>query len=57
VVLKKPIRDKVRNYRNLKVKDLVIIGLESRGQTRDLSSRRRLGGLYSKVSGLEIELI
>jgi len=31
VVLKKPIRDGVRNYRNLEVKDLVIIGLRSRG--------------------------
>jgi len=31
VVLKKPIRDGVRNYKNLKVKDLVIIGLRSRG--------------------------
>jgi len=57
VVLKKPIRDGVRNYKNLKVKDLIIIGLRSIGQTRDLSSRRYLGGLYSKVSGLEIELI
>jgi len=57
VVLKKPIRDRVRNHKNLKVKDLVITGLRSRGQTRDLSSRRRLGGLYSKVSGLKIKLI
>jgi len=44
-------------YKNLKVKDLVIIGLRSRDQTRDLSSRRYLGGLYSKVSSLKIELI
>jgi len=28
---KKPIKDGVRNYRNLKVKDLVIIGLRSIG--------------------------
>jgi len=57
VVLKKPIRDGARNYRNLEVKDLVIIGLKSIGQTRDLSSRRRLGRLYSKVNGLKTELI
>ena len=57
MVLKKPIRDGVRNYRNPEVKDLVITGLRSRGQTRDLISRRRLGGLYSKVNSLKIELI
>ena len=57
MVLKKPIRDRVKNRRNLEVKDLVIIGLRSRGQTRDLGSRRCLGGLYSKVSGLKRELI
>jgi len=57
VVPKKPIRDRVRNYRNLKVKDLVIIGLRSKGQIRDLISRRCLGGLYSKVNSLKTELI
>jgi len=57
VVPKKPIREGVRNYRNLKVKDLVITGLRSRGQTRDLISRRRLGGLYSKVNSLKMELV
>jgi len=57
VVLKKPIRDRVRNYKNLEVKDLVIIGLRSKGQIRDFSSRRYLGGLYNKVNGLKIELI
>jgi len=31
VVPEKPIRDRVRNYKNLKVKDLVIIGLRSKG--------------------------
>jgi len=31
VVLKKPIRDRAKNYKNLKVKDLVIIGLRSIG--------------------------
>jgi len=31
MVLKKPIRDRVGNYKNLKVKNLVIIGLRSRG--------------------------
>ena len=46
-----------RNYKNLEVKDLVIKGLRSKGQTKDLSSRRHLGGLYSKISSLEIELI
>jgi len=56
-VLKKPIRDGVRNYKNLEIKDLVIIGLRNRGQIRDFSSRRHLGGLYSKVNSLEIELI
>ena len=52
MVLKKPIRDRVRNYKNLEVKDLVIIGLRSRGQTRDLINRRRLGGLYNKKNSL-----
>jgi len=55
VVLKKP-KDRKGNYKNLEVKDLVIKGPRSKGQTRDLSSRRRLGGLYSKKSGLKIEL-
>jgi len=31
VVLKKPIKDRVRNRKNLEVKDLVIIGLSSIG--------------------------
>jgi len=31
VVLKKPIKDGVRNYKNLEVKDLVIIELRNRG--------------------------
>jgi len=31
VVLKKPIKDRVRNYKNLEVKNLVIIGLRSIG--------------------------
>jgi len=57
MVLKKPIRDRVRNHKNLEVKNLVIIGLRSRGQTKDLNSRRRLGGLYSKKNGLKKELI
>ena len=56
MVLKKP-KDRKRNYRNPEVKNLVIKGLRSRGQIRDLSSRRCLGGLYSKISGLEMELI
>jgi len=56
VVLKKPKGGK-RNYRNLEVKDLVIKEPRSRGQTRDLSSRRRLGGLYNKKNGLKIGLI
>jgi len=56
VVLKKPIRDGVRNYRNLEVKDLVITGPRSKGQIRDLISRRRLGGLHSKVNSLKTEL-
>jgi len=56
VVLKKP-KDRKRNYRNPEVKDLVINGLRSRGQTRDLSSRRCLGGLHSKKDSLKIELI
>jgi len=55
VVPKKP-RDRKINYRNLKVKDLVIKEPRSRGQTRDLSSRRRLGGLYSKKNSLKIGL-
>ena len=56
MVLKKP-KGGERNYKNPKVKDLVIKGLKSRGQTKYLSSRRRLGGLYSKISGLEMEFI
>jgi len=56
VVLKKP-RGGKRNYKNLKVKDLVIKGPKSRGQTRDLSSRRYLGGLHNKKNGLKIGLI
>jgi len=55
VVLKKP-KDRKRNYRNPEVKDLVIKEPRSRGQTRDLNSRRRLGGLYSRISSLEMEL-
>ena len=55
MVLKKPKGGK-RNYRNLEVKDLVIKEPRSRGQTRDLSSRRRLGGLYNKKNGLKIGL-
>ena len=56
MVLKKPKGGK-RNYRNPEVKDLVIKGPRSRGQTRDLSSRRCLGGLYSKKNSLKIGLI
>ena len=55
MVLKKPKGGK-RNYRNLKVRDLVIKGPRSRGQTRDLSSRRRLGGLHNKKNCLKIGL-
>ena len=32
MVLKKPIRDGVKNYKNLEVKDLVIIGLRSKAK-------------------------
>jgi len=56
VVLKRPKGGK-RNYGNLEVKGLVIKGPRSRGQTRDFSSRRRLGGLYNKKNGLKIGLI
>ena len=56
MVLKKP-KGKKRNYRNLKVKDLVIKGPKSRGQTRDLSSRRHLGRLHNKKNSLKIGLI
>ena len=52
----KSLRNGIRNYKNPEVKDLVITGLRSKGQTKDLKSRRRLGGLYSKISGLEMEL-
>ena len=55
MVPKKPKEGK-RNYRNLEVKDLVIKEPKSKGQTRNLSSRRRLGGLYSKKDGLKMEL-
>jgi len=55
VVLKKP-KGRKENYRNPEVKDLVIKELKSRGQTKDLSSRRCLGGLYSKINSLEMEL-
>ena len=56
MVLKKP-KGGERNYKNLEVKDLVIKGPRSRGQTRDFSSRRRLGGLHNKKNGLKIGLI
>jgi len=56
VVPKKPKGGK-RNYRNPEVKDLVIKGPRSRGQTKDLSSRRYLGGLHNKKNGLKIGLI
>jgi len=56
VVPKKPKGGK-RNYKNLEVKDLVIKGPRSKGQTRDLSSRRRLGRLHNKKNSLKIELI
>jgi len=55
VVLKKP-KGRKRNYKNLEVKDLVIKGPRSRGQTRDVSSRRYLGGLHNKKNGLKIGL-
>jgi len=55
VVLKKP-KNRNRNYRNLEVKNLVIKGPRSKGQTRDLSSKRHLGKLYSKKNGLKIGL-
>jgi len=56
VVPKKP-KGRKRNYGNPEVKDLVIKGPRSKGQTRDLSSRRRLGGLYNKKNGLKIGLV
>ena len=55
MVLKKP-KGRKRNYRNLEVKNLVIKGPRSKGQTRDLSSRRHLGGLHNKKNGLKIGL-
>ena len=56
MVPKKP-KDRKKNYRNLEGKDLVIKEPRNRGQTRDLSSRRRLGGLHNKKSSLKIRLI
>jgi len=56
VVLKRPKGGK-RNYRNLEVKNLVIKRPRSKGQTRDLSSRRRLGGLHNKKNSLKIGLV
>ena len=56
MVPKKP-KGRKRNYGNPEVKDLVIKGPRSKGQTRDLSSRRRLCGLYNKKSGIRKKLI
>jgi len=56
VVPKKP-KGRKGNYKNLKVKDLVIKGPRNRGQTKNLSSRRCLGGLHNKKNGLKIRLV
>ena len=47
----------LKDYRNLDSKDRIIKEIGSRRRTRDLSSRRRLGGLYNKNSSLKTELI
>ena len=44
MVPEKPIRDRVRNYKNLKVKDLVIIGLRSKA-----SNTYRLNSVYRAI--------
>ena len=51
---------KRNNYRGYKVKDLKSKRTNSqgsKGQTKNLSRRRYLSGLYNKTSGLKKELI
>jgi hypothetical protein len=51
---------KRNNYGSYELKDFKGKGTnnqESRGQTKDLSRKRHLSGLYNRISGLKKELI